>query len=912
MVPLRKTLKTLSAAAILLPVLCGIAPGQNPLTTIQDTLFNADGARYNGTLIIRWSTFDTQNPGTIIQQSKTVQVVNGNLLVQLAPNNTAQPPANVYNVFYHSDGYQQYTETWTVPPSATPMKVAQVRTGGGVNGGGGSAGGLTGTPESSITNLVSDLNARPIKGPGFGTGAVAMVNQDGQLETVIGNVGDCVFVDGTTGPCTAGLTLPSFVTGEVPSGQINGLNTTFTLANSPAASSLLLFRNGLLLKAGLDYTLNGSTIQFAASSVPQPNDALSAQYRVDSGTGITDPGLAIGPSGAPGANGCGAVATSSKSAAYQIVPADNGLLLIQTANAGFSLPVTVPPAGWCVALLDTNNGNVTVNSSGNRINGVTANYTLGSATAAFVISDGSGYWISAAAGGGSGGSVGAALPAGSGAVKVSDGTATLVTGPATDCVQVNGSSTPCGSQPGGANGQIQFNDNGSWGGFAPAVNGSAVATPSTLNFLNSTSFHGLQFTFSNPTGGSVQLGATGTLDNAGLTNSSFTASAPSWLSIATPVALGGALTLSAAAGQAPHQVIGTCGTSDSFAPCSLQPGDIPTLNQNTTGTAANVTGIVSRSHGGLNSATPGTGLLRDGATPSASELSGDASTSGSNVVTVAKVNGVSYGAAPSSNTVPVVTGSNAVTYEAVPNAALANSAVTVNGQAVALGSAANVNNGAAAHTVALNQGAGNPIAGAAAGTAHQVLCSNGSSSDPSFCDSRDVKIIPFAAAPGGTAAPGVSYESGQWAPAARAGSNNIGAALQATPSTGAALQWRMQLPLDWDTAAQPSIRIEYSSGSNTGGTVIWTVASACTKSDGSVSDDPPFHTESPFAAQTMTAANRAWSQTGQLTAATGANNCVPGGGIVIRAALSGTASAAVNAWQAVVTIPTLPNGGQAE
>ncbi|HVV45304.1 MAG TPA: hypothetical protein VHC72_08850, partial [Bryobacteraceae bacterium] len=644
---LRKTFKTLSAAAILLPVLCGIAAGQNPLTTIQDTLFNADGARYNGTLIIRWSTFDTENPGTIIQQSKTVQVVNGNLLVQLAPNNTAQPPANLYNVFYHSDGNQQYTETWTVPPSATALKVAQVRTGGGVNGSGdGSAGGLTGTPESTITNLVSDLNARPIKGPGYGTGAVAVVNQDGQIETVIGNLGDCVFVDGTTGPCTAGLTLPSFVNGEVPSGQINGLNTTFTLANSPAASSLLLFRNGLLLQAGVDYALNGSTIQFTASAIPQPNDTLSAQYRVDPGTGITDPGLAIGPSGAPGANGCGAAGTASKSTPYQIVPGDNGLLLIQTADAGFSLPVTVPPAGWCIALLDTTNGNVTVNSSGNHLNGISANYVLGSANIAYVVSDGSGYWISAAAGGAT-----AVFPSGSGAMKVTDGAASLVSGASTNCVQVNGSSTPCGSTPGGTNGQIQFNNNGVFGGFAPTVNGNAVSIPSTLNFLNSSSFNGLQFTFSNPTGGSVQLGATGTLDNAGLTNSSFATAVPSWLSSTTPVALGGTLTLSAAPGQAPHQVIGTCGTASSFAPCSLQPGDIPTLNQNTTGTAGNVTGVVARANGGLGGGTPGTGLLRDGTTPSASELSGDATTSGSNVVTVAKVNGVSYGAAPSGNTV---------------------------------------------------------------------------------------------------------------------------------------------------------------------------------------------------------------------------------------------------------------------
>ena len=59
------------------------------------------------------------------------------------------------------------------------------------------------------------------------------------------------------------------------------------------------------------------------------------------------------------------------------------------------------------------------------------------------------------------------------------------------------------------------------------------------------------------------------------------------------------------------------------------------------------------------------------------DLSGDVSTFGSLVTTVAKVNGVSYGSNPSSNTVPVVTGANTVTYEAVPNAALANSAVTV-------------------------------------------------------------------------------------------------------------------------------------------------------------------------------------------------------------------------------------------
>lgn len=167
---LQKTLKALSPAIVLGSVLCATMWGQGGLTTIQDTLFDADGARYNGTLIIKWSTFDANNPGTVIQQSKSVQVVNGNLLVQLTPNSTALPPANLYTVLYQSDGNQQYTETWTVPLSATPLKVPQVRTGSGAgSSGGGSAGGLTGTgaAESTINNLVTDLNARPIKGPGF-------------------------------------------------------------------------------------------------------------------------------------------------------------------------------------------------------------------------------------------------------------------------------------------------------------------------------------------------------------------------------------------------------------------------------------------------------------------------------------------------------------------------------------------------------------------------------------------------------------------------------------------------------------------------------------------------------------------------------------------------------------------------
>jgi len=53
-------------------------------------------------------------------------------------------------------------------------------------------------------------------------------------------------------------------------------------------------------------------------------------------------------------------------------------------------------------------------------------------------------------------------------------------------------------------------------------------------------------------------------------------SAPSWLSVSgSPVTGSGTLAVSAATGQTSHQVIGTCGSATSFAPCALVAADLP-------------------------------------------------------------------------------------------------------------------------------------------------------------------------------------------------------------------------------------------------------------------------------------------------------------------------------------------------
>ena|SRR5215813_2467063 len=75
---------------------------------------------------------------------------------------------------------------------------------------------------------------------------------------------------------------------EVPSGVLDGANSTFTLSFQPLPwSSLHLYRNGLRLKRGLDYVLSGQNhnqVVFCnpcadgSSGIPLPGDVIVADY----------------------------------------------------------------------------------------------------------------------------------------------------------------------------------------------------------------------------------------------------------------------------------------------------------------------------------------------------------------------------------------------------------------------------------------------------------------------------------------------------------------------------------------------------------------------------------------------------------------------------------------------------------
>jgi hypothetical protein len=261
-----------------------------PLTTIEDVLYNADGTRFNGVVTISWQSFVASDASNVAANTESISITNGNLYVQLTPTTNAETSA-LYTVQFTSNRATQYSETWTVPPSILPLRVGDVLVPPGAVTGTGPAA-VTSIQIANVNGLQTALNARVAAGPGFAVSRAAVINASGSMDGAVGNLSDCVHVDGTSGQCGGSETTPVFADGETPGGVINGSNATFTLANAPnPASSLALFRNGLLLEQGLDYALSGSSISFQSADIPQPGDIVQASYRVSvslPGVGFVD------------------------------------------------------------------------------------------------------------------------------------------------------------------------------------------------------------------------------------------------------------------------------------------------------------------------------------------------------------------------------------------------------------------------------------------------------------------------------------------------------------------------------------------------------------------------------------------------------------------------------------------------
>jgi hypothetical protein len=119
------------AALLALSVLVALIPlralAQVSTTTVQGTIYRADGTAASGTVLISWLAFTTaQNQAVAAGNLSATIGANGFLSVNLTPNAGALPAGSYYTAVYHLSDGTVNQEYWVVPAAPTAT-VAAVR-----------------------------------------------------------------------------------------------------------------------------------------------------------------------------------------------------------------------------------------------------------------------------------------------------------------------------------------------------------------------------------------------------------------------------------------------------------------------------------------------------------------------------------------------------------------------------------------------------------------------------------------------------------------------------------------------------------------------------------------------------------------------------------------------------------------
>ena len=163
--------------------------------------------------------------------------------------------------------------------------------------------------------------------------------------------------------------------------------------------------------------------------------------------------------------------------------------------------------------------------------------------------------------------------------------------------------------------------------------------------------------------------------------------------------------------------------------------------------------------------------------------------------------------------------------------------------------------------------------------------------------------MPFFVVPAAncvSAQPGSAWST-TVAPSCRAGTYNLGGNLPfADGSTG---QFEVPIPADWDSTANNYARLDFTTGANTSGTIIFQIQIGCYLTNNSQTDDQAFATAQVFS--TVTAAHANYANTVTLTLnSTSLAGCAPTGGMIVKITRNtDTASAVVPVAKAVITLP---------
>ena len=117
---IRQMVVALSGLTLVMASLLSRANAQITTTTVQGTVYRADGSIACGTLLVSWPAFSTAaNQVVTAGNISTVIGSNGFVSLNLAPNSGAYPAGTYYTAVYHLNDGTVSREYWVVPATAS-------------------------------------------------------------------------------------------------------------------------------------------------------------------------------------------------------------------------------------------------------------------------------------------------------------------------------------------------------------------------------------------------------------------------------------------------------------------------------------------------------------------------------------------------------------------------------------------------------------------------------------------------------------------------------------------------------------------------------------------------------------------------------------------------------------------------
>jgi hypothetical protein len=121
----------LTLVSIVMAILVRVACAQVATTTVQDTVYRADGTAAGGSVVVSWSAFTTASGSAVPAGTTSVTISSGGLLtLALAPNAGATPMGSYYTAVYHLNDGSTSREYWVVPVTVAgggPAKLNAIR-----------------------------------------------------------------------------------------------------------------------------------------------------------------------------------------------------------------------------------------------------------------------------------------------------------------------------------------------------------------------------------------------------------------------------------------------------------------------------------------------------------------------------------------------------------------------------------------------------------------------------------------------------------------------------------------------------------------------------------------------------------------------------------------------------------------